>query len=79
MNFDALVKGKKAWDQFAAAHPQFPAFFQEVKRRGVPEGAMIDIAVRYPDGTDLKAGLKVRASDLELLKMLRELVGDDHG
>lgn len=73
MNLDLLMKGKKAWEKFTAAHPQFPRFLQDVKEHGVSEGTMIDIAIRYPDGTDLKAGLCIKESDLELLRMIQEL------
>jgi len=73
MNMNLLLKGKQAWDSFTAAHPQFPRFLQDVQARGVQEGTMIDIALRYPDGTELKAGLCVKESDLELMEMLREM------
>jgi len=73
MDIGLLLKGKKAWEKFTAAHPQFPAFLNDVKKHGVPEGTMVDIRLRYPDGTELKAGLCVKQSDLELIQMLREL------
>lgn len=73
MDFNLLLKGKKAWESFAAAHPQFPRFLQDVGAHGVPEGTMIDISLRYPDGTEQKAGLCVKESDLALIRMLQEL------
>lgn len=71
--FDMLLKGKQAWDSFCRNHPQFPAFLQDVKATGIPEGTDITIAVTYPDGQTKKAGLHVKSEDMELLAMLREL------
>ena len=71
--FDMLLKGKQAWESFCQNHPQFPAFLQDVKAKGMPEGTDITITVTYPDGQAKKAGLHVKPADLELLAMLREL------
>lgn len=71
--FDMLLKGKQAWDSFCRNHPQFPAFLQDVKATGIPEGTDITISLAYPDGTKKKAGLHVKEADLELLAMLRDL------
>ena len=71
--FDMLLKGKQAWETFCQNHPQFPAFLQDVKATGITEGTDITIAVTYPDGQTKKAGLHIKPSDLELLRMLQEL------
>ncbi len=71
--FDVLLKGKQAWKSFCQNHPQFPAFLQDVKAKGIVEGTDVTIAVTYPDGQTKKAGLHVKPTDLELLQMLREL------
>lgn len=71
--FDILLKGKQAWNTFCQNHPQFPAFLNDVKASGLPEGSDITISVSYPDGQVKKAGLHVKPADLELLAMLQEL------
>ena len=71
--FDLLLKGKQAWNTFCRNHPSFPAFLQDVKASGVPEGTDITITVAYPDGQKKTAGLHVKPEDLELLTMLQEL------
>ena len=71
--FDMLLKGKQAWESFCQNHPQFPAFLQDVKAKGIVEGTDVTIAVTYPDGQTKKAGLHIKPSDLELLWMLQEL------
>lgn len=71
--FDILLKGKQAWESFCQNHPQFPAFLNDVKATGIPEGTDITIAVTYPDGQTKKAGLHIKPADLELLAILQEL------
>ena len=71
--FDMLLRGKEAWEAFCQNHPQFPAFLQDVKATGIPEGTDITVSVTYPDGQKKKAGLHIKPADLELLQMLQEL------
>ena len=71
--FDMLLRGKEAWETFCQNHPQFPAFLQDVKNAGIPEGTDITISVTFPDGQKKKAGLHIKPADLELLQMLQEL------
>ena len=71
--FDALLKGKQAWETFCRNHPQFPAFINDVKATGITEGTDVTISVTYPDGQTKKAGLHIKPADLELFQMLREL------
>ncbi len=73
MDFQALFKVKQAWAQFSATHPKVPGFLQDVKNKGFCEGQEIAIAVRYPDGTEYKTGIRVRESDLELLDLMKSL------
>ena len=70
---DMLLKGKQAWEAFCRNHPQFPAFLQDVKTKGIMEGTDITISVVYPDGQMKKAGLHIKPADLELLQMLQDL------
>ena len=62
----------KLLGQCMANHPKLPAFITGVKEKGAAEGMEIAVAVRYPDGTEQKAGVRVKASDLELLNYLAE-------
>lgn len=73
MKLDAMWKASQAWKAFQQNHPQFPAFLQEVSSRGIPEGTDILISLTYPDGQTMKAGVHVKASDLELLELLKEM------
>lgn len=73
MDINLLMKLSSAWNTFKTNHPKFPSFLSAVKNRGLEEGATIDIAINYPDGTSLKSGIRVRQSDLDLLEMLSEM------
>lgn len=54
-------------------HPKLPPFIQGVSSKGAVEGMEIAVAVRYPDGAEYKAGIRVTASDLEQLEKLKKL------
>ena len=41
--------------------------------KGFCEGQEIAVAIRYPDGSEFKTGIRVRAEDLALLEMLKGL------
>lgn len=73
MQLNEMWKAKQAWDDFRRNHPQFPAFMQDVNAKGITEGTDILIAVTFPDGEKMKAGLHVKPEDLELLEFLRQM------
>lgn len=72
MDISSLMKAKQAWNSFKDNHPKFSPFLKTVWSHGIPEGSVIDISVKFPDGNSMKTNLAVKESDLELLK----LVGD---
>lgn len=74
MDFNSLLTLKQAWDTFRHNHPKFPDFLKAVKKRGITEGTEVLISVTYPDGQNLKAGLKLKQSDIELLDSLGQLM-----
>lgn len=69
-----LSQGRQAWATFKQNHPEFPKFLAYLKKKGVPEGVEITINVKYPDGQNVSSDIKVKASDVELLKMLESLL-----
>ena len=74
MDFNSLLMMKQAWGTFRNNHPKFPEFLRTVKKRGISEGTEVLISVTYPDGQNLKAGLKLKQSDIELLDSLGQLM-----
>lgn len=71
-----MSQGKQAWATFKQNHPEFSKFLNYVKNKGVPEGTVISIDVKYPepDGQNVHAEIKVKASDVQLLRMLEGLM-----
>ena len=67
------VKQAMAIAAFMKNHPKVPEFIGRLKEKGICEGAEIAVAVRYPDGTENKTGIRVQASDLDALSVLREM------
>ena len=62
------MKITSAWNIFKKNHPKFPAFCQAVSRKG----SIIEITFTTPEGEKIETNLKVKDSDLELLKQLSE-------
>ena len=72
MNIRNMMKFTRAWNTFKRNHPKFPAFCQAVSRKGIREGSIIEIVFTTPEGEKIETNLKVKNSDLELLRQLSE-------
>ena len=73
MNLESMFRARQAWSVFKRNHPKVPKFIDAVQTKGYCEGMEIAIAVRYPDGEEHKAGIRVTQTDLEMLNMLNML------
>lgn len=73
MNFEGIFKAMQAKDQFMKNHPKAEVFMNNVQGKGFCENQEIAVAVRYPDGTEYKTGIRVTKSDMELLNALGNL------
>ena len=71
MDISSLMKLREAWNTFSANHPKFPGFVEAIKARGIPEGSVVEMSVKYPDGAVIKTNVKVTQSDTELLGMIK--------
>lgn len=67
MELNALLTLKQSWRTFCTNHPQFPGFLKALKNKGAVEGAEMEISVKYPDGQTLRAGIKLKATDVSLI------------
>ena len=74
IDFTAVARIKQAWQSFKGNHPKVPEFIEEVRQKGACEGQEIAIAIRYPDGTEIKTGIRVQDSDLEFLETLKSIL-----
>lgn len=73
MNPTAMFKLMGAKKNFEKNHPKFAAFAKKMIQQGIEEGTVVEITVTRTDGSSVRANIKVQASDLELLRGLKEL------
>ena len=73
LNPAVLFKIKGAWDKFSENHPKFPLFIKAVQQSGIKEDTIVELAVITPEGKRLETNLKLSASDMELMEILKNL------
>ena len=74
LNFQSLLTFSSAKSKFLANHPNVEPFIDELNSRDPEVGQEVAIAVRYPDGTECKTGVRITEDDMQLLELLRELL-----
>ena len=73
MNPAALMKLMQARNQFAANHPKFMAFCNDMFSRGIGAGAVMEITIARPGEEPITANMRVLQEDLDMLQSLQEL------
>ena len=74
MNLSALFSIRDHLKVFKANHPGFVPKAREVFEKGFCEDQEIAIAVRYPDGSEYKMGVKVQETDLPFFEAIKDLL-----
>ena len=74
MNLQTLMTLNQSKATFMGNHPQLQKFLDDVNSREPEVGQEVAIAVRYPDGTEHKTGIRVTEGELDLLNTLRQLL-----
>ena len=74
MNPASLMKLMNAKAVFDSNHPKFAAFLHSVFSRRPEEGTVVEFTVTRPGEEPIKANIKLKASDLELIAELKELM-----
>ncbi len=75
LNPASVMKIMNAKNKFTENHPKFVAFLGAVFSGGIQEDTIIEISVQKPGEEKITSNLKVKQSDLELLKELQSLAG----
>ncbi len=75
MNPASMMKIMNLKNEFHRQHPKFAAFLKAAMAKGVQEGSVIEITVKNPEGEEMTANIKVQPGDLELLREIKELLG----
>ncbi len=74
LNPAMLMKIKKLKEKFVENHPKFPLFLNAVYKQGLVEDAVIEISVTRPDGQKLASNIKLKQSDIEMLKEMQNMM-----
>ena len=69
MNLGNLMQLKNSRATFTQNHPKFPKFLQAAGT-AVKEDTLIEIKITTAEGKVIETNLKVKASDIELVKNL---------
>ena len=75
MNAASIFKLMSARQRCNENHPKFEAFLRTVFSRPIEEGTVMEFTVTRPGEEPLTANIRVQQSDLELLRELKELMG----
>ena len=70
-----IFKIKAGIGNFANDHPKFYPFLLAVAAAGAKEGTIVEMKVTTPEGKELETNLRLTESDIELVRLLRELGG----
>lgn len=75
VNPAAMMKMMQAKNKFTENHPKFVQFLSAAFSGGIEEDTIIEISVEKPGQNKMTTNLKVKQSDLELLRELQTLAG----
>ena len=75
MDARKLLQAKAALDQVNRNHPKLLPFLKAVEADGLTVGSIIEITVTSPEGKARTANIKLQQSDLDLIKVIRNMQG----
>ena len=72
---ESMDARKPALDQVNRNHPKLLPFLKAVEADGLTVGSIIEITVTSPEGKARTANIKLQQSDLDLIKVMRNMQG----
>lgn len=72
MDIGALLKLKGLVSDFKRNHPKVMQFFSDAAKV-TSEGSIVEISVTGKDGSRMSTNMRLRTSDIELLKTVSDL------
>jgi len=75
----AIMRIKNDFTVLMGNHPKLSTFFADLGNKGYCEGQEIAIAIRYPDGTEIKTGIRLQQSDINVFNDLKALSAQQGG
>ena len=70
-----IVKLKDKLNGFRKRHPGFYGFIKAIRKKGVPEGSVLDVKITTPEGETMTTNFRVSPEDLEFFGMISDLGG----
>ena len=69
-----IMKLMGMWNTFKSNHPKFPKFMAAAAQPGViTEDTILEMKITTPDGRTMETNLKITASDLEMIRQLKNI------
>ena len=69
-----MIKIMGMWNTFKSNHPKFPKFMAAAAQPGVlAEDTIIEMRITTADGRSLETNLKIKQSDIELFRQMKEM------
>ena len=69
-----MIKIMGMWNTFKSNHPKFPKFMAAAAPPGVlAEDTIIEMKITTADGRSLETNLKIKQSDIELFRQMKEM------
>ena len=72
-----LMQLQQRMQTFQQDHPKFFPFMRAIKDNALEEGTILAMEVTTPDGKKLESNIKLTANDVETLRMLMSMDGQN--
>lgn len=68
-----IVKLKSMLNDFRKRHPGFTSFIRSIRKKGLPEGSVVDVTITRPDGEKVTTNFRITAEDIDFVSAISEL------
>ena len=68
-----ILKIKSILNDFRTRHPGFARFIKAIRKKGLPQGSVLEVKITFPEGQTMETNIRVSEEDLELLRTLSDL------
>lgn len=73
-NAAAMMQIMGEFNKFKQNHPKFISFLKAVIQKGLPEGAIIEISVKYPgEDEKIESNMMIKDEDLKMIEALKNM------
>lgn len=72
MNLKNMMKVQAAWKTVNENHPKLLPFIRAVEQDGITADTIIEVTVKTPQGKERTANIRVKQSDVDLIRTLKQ-------